>query len=829
MRQLLILMLCLTTISVRAQKISHNFQDISLSDALRYIQEQTTQSEIFFIYNDLEDFRVTANVRSKSVPDAIRQIIGFYPIRVYNNGDREIYVECTHKTDFRLTGIIVDEEGQPVAYANVALLSPQDSTVLSGGVSNESGYFAVPCEQPKVLARISYIGYKTVYRLCDQPDMRTIQLQTETYSLNGIQVNGDRILSKTENGRLTYSIPQLLEFLPADNAYEALTRIPGVLDVEGGLLFAGNTVTLIINGRPTTMNTEQVAERLKQMPATMLDKAEVMAYAPVKYHTRGTTINVITKDFTGTNQLAGQIQGYFRQNKYGYGNAQATVFYQKGKLGVDASYAFGHGDSYERTEHEANHPLRDQRVEINDRTDRLGRSYSHNYHVGIDYAFSKIHYLNVAYTGKWYSEDALNITKGTEETTQKLEIRNCVHNVDASYLTPFGLQVSASYTYYRDPRKQHLNGKFYGYNPKHFTAYNQRIDKWLFCANQTHTLRKGWELNYGAEFQLTDNKDLQRIIGEEDRSLDDLERILDIYAGFSKKITSSLSIDASFAAEHYHTASFGKWHWYPAMNVQWVVNKNNMLGLSFGSMGVFPSYWSNLASTFYTSAYRETWGNPNIKPESVYNVNLTWQLRQCYSFTVFTRYIPDYFVQLAYQPIYRVAVIMQETNLNYSNSYGLQASARFSAGRWLNGAVTATGSYRHDKSDHFYDLPFDRTQLTAVLSSTIAFRLTQQHDIRLILTPTFQSKAIQGAYDIDPMFRLNASLRWTSDNKKWCLTATGQNITNSHVTYHSRLANQDYTLRDWVEYPHVSLTAIYRIGSFKEKKVKDVDTSRMGY
>ena len=108
MRQLLILMLCLTTISVRAQKISHNFQDISLSDALRYIQEQTTQSEIFFIYNDLEDFRVTANVRSKSVPDAIRQIIGFYPIRVYNNGDREIYVECTHKTDFRLTGIIVE-------------------------------------------------------------------------------------------------------------------------------------------------------------------------------------------------------------------------------------------------------------------------------------------------------------------------------------------------------------------------------------------------------------------------------------------------------------------------------------------------------------------------------------------------------------------------------------------------------------------------------------------------------------------------------------------------------------------------------------------------
>lgn len=824
MRQLLIFLLCLTGMAVRAQKISHDFQNVSLSDALRYIQEQTTESDIIFIYNDLEDFRVTANVRNKSVSDAIRQIIGFYPIRVYNNGEHEIYVECTRKTDFRLTGTVIDEKGQPVAYANVALLSPQDSTVLSGGVSNESGYFAVPYEQPKVLVRISYIGYKTVYRLCDQPDMRTIQMQTETYSLNGIQVTEERILSKAENGHLTYNIPQLLEFLPADNAYEALTRIPGVLDVEGGLLFAGNTVTLIINGRPTTMNTEQVAERLKQMPATMLDKAEVMASAPVKYHARGTAINVVTKDLSGTNQLAGQLQGYFRQNKYGYGNAQGTVFYQHGKVGIDASYAYGRGDSYERTEYEAHHPLNDQRVEINGKTDRLGRSSSHNYHVGLDYAFSKTHNLNVAYTGKWLKENVLSITKGVDESTQKMNIRNYVHNVDASYLTPFGLQISASYTYYRDPRNQHMNGKIYDIDHRHFATYNQRISKWLFCANQTHSFRKGWELNYGAEFQLTNNRDLQ-IMGNAKRNLDDLERILDFYAGFSKKISTSLSIDASFGAEHYHTASLDKWHWYPTMNAQWGVNKNNVLNFSFSSMSVFPSYWSTLNSTFYTSAYREVQGNPDIKPESVYNVNFMWQLRQRYTFTAFTRYIPDYFVQFAYQPDHRLTVIMREVNFDYCLIHGLQASARFSAGKWLSGSVTATGSYRHDKSN----TSFDRTQLTAILSSTTAFRLTQQHDIRLILTPTFQTKAIQGAYDIDPMFRLNASLRWTSDNKKWSLTATGQNITNSHVTYRSCLANQDYTLRDWVEYPHVSLTATYRIGSFKEKKVKEVDTSRMGY
>jgi hypothetical protein len=32
-----------------------------------------------------------------------------------------------------------------------------------------------------------------------------------------------------------------------------------------------------------------------------------------------------------------------------------------------------------------------------------------------------------------------------------------------------------------------------------------------------------------------------------------------------------------------------------------------------------------------------------------------------------------------------------------------------------------------------------------------------------------------------------------------------------------------------MNYASVSLSAIYRIGNFKEKKKKEVDTSRMGY
>ena len=152
-----------------AQRISHTYNNVSLSEALLQLNN-----------NELEDFRITVSIKNKKLPDAIQQMIGFYPVRMtVKPDDHEIYVECTHKTDRHLMGTVIDEQGQPVAYANIAILNPADSTLLSGGVSNESGYFAIPYEQPTVIARISYVGYKTVYRLCDKAEVGTIRMQPD--------------------------------------------------------------------------------------------------------------------------------------------------------------------------------------------------------------------------------------------------------------------------------------------------------------------------------------------------------------------------------------------------------------------------------------------------------------------------------------------------------------------------------------------------------------------------------------------------------------------------------------------------------------------------
>jgi len=838
-RYIAITLALLLTISIQAQRrISRQYNNVSLSDALKQLAEQQTDYTIMFLYNELEDFRITTTIKNKRLPEAIQQMIGFYPIRVTTSTDedgKKIFVECTHKTDRHLTGTIIDEQGQPVAYANIAILNPADSTLLSGGVSNESGYFAIPYEQHKVLARISYVGYKTIYKICSQPEVGTIRLQPETVSLKGVQVKGERIVSTTENGHLVYNMPMLLQVYPADNAYDALTNIPGVSEMNGSIMFSGRIVTLIINGKPTTLSADKVVERLRQMPAAMLAKAEVMPSAPAKYHVRGMAINIVTKDFTGTNQLSGQLMGGWRQHKYGTGYAGGSVIYNHGKLGIDASYMFTDGTGYGQVEHEANHPLNGQRMAYSDKTRNRSDGVDHEYHIGMDYAINENHNLSLAYTGQWNSTRSTNTTTGTAQSTQNSRQHTYLHNVDANYSAPFGLQLGASYTNYQEPRTQNLEGQLNEISRNLYVDSRQKVSKWLFTADQTHSLPKGWELNYGGKAQFTNNNSYQTTFNADHQPLPDAtshvdynERILNAYAGFSKQIGQSFSLDASLTAEQYHATKWNEWRIYPQFNAMWNINEKNMLNLAFSSEAIYPSYWSTMSSIYYASAYSEIWSNPDLKPMSKYDINLMWQLNRNYTFTAFVMLEPDYFVQMAYQPTDRMAVIMKETNFDYSNYFGLQASAQFRIGSWLNGNIMATALYRHDKTN-FFDLPIDRTCLSGILGGTAVAKLSQRHNIQFILNPFFQTKSIQGLYDIDPFLRLNATLRYTTKNGKWSLVAKGENILNAHIDTRSTTANQDYSMSVWMPYTNYSLTAIYRIGNFKEKKKKEVDTSRMGY
>src|SRR3712207_765694 len=137
MRQLILLLLCAASLSLHAQRITRQYRNVSMADALKELNTLQHQYTVNFIYDELEDFRVTTTVRGLSVPDAIRQLIGFYPIRMTQQDD-VLLVECTHKVTQKYTGRVVDRQGNAIEFANVALLHPYTQALIAGEIGRAS-------------------------------------------------------------------------------------------------------------------------------------------------------------------------------------------------------------------------------------------------------------------------------------------------------------------------------------------------------------------------------------------------------------------------------------------------------------------------------------------------------------------------------------------------------------------------------------------------------------------------------------------------------------------------------------------------------------------
>ncbi len=293
---IIILLICALAETATAQRITRNFQNVSMSDALKYIQQQTSNHKIVFIYNELEDYTITTSVKNKPVPDAIRQIIGFYPIQMIQGENNDIYVECIQKTEHRLKGLVVDENNLPLPYANVTLLNPADSTMVGGGVTNESGRFVIPYEQARILARITYVGYKPAYRLCAHDNVGTIKMQPNTTRLNGVVVTASAARLKQEPGKFIYK-PNPSEVAGIDS-YELLRYAP-LVSVENNTvsILGKGTSTVYINGRKPVMDNASLMEMLRSVPADRIEKIEIIMSPNSSYKasTTGGIVNIVMK------------------------------------------------------------------------------------------------------------------------------------------------------------------------------------------------------------------------------------------------------------------------------------------------------------------------------------------------------------------------------------------------------------------------------------------------------------------------------------------------------------------------------------------------------
>lgn len=673
-----------------------------------------------------------------------------------------------------------------------------------------------------------------------QDDVNYTYMDSLFQQLPEVLVKGERPVVKTEKGKLVYDMPRMLEKLPVNNAYEAIKELPGIIDQNDNLTLGGRGITIVINGKVSTLDREQLRTMLESTPVSRVEKAEIMYAAPARYQIRGAMINLVLKSNLGRKPaLSGELFGSYEQERRESLTGRGSLLYNSGRFSADLLYSYNFSHSLSEVDKWSWHTLQDQLHELTLNTRTTGYGGRHNVRLGMDYDLGNKNTLSLVYTSQIrYGQDRTTM-RGTADSDKRSDGNRQLHNVKADYQSSFGLTAGLDFTFFDSPGTTFLKKSMQGVKADFTYDSNQRINRWLFYASEMHALGDGTEINYGVKYVTTHDNSYQYYYDTDtgepspDNSAKFLrkEYTLNTYAGASRSFGKKFSAEVSLAAELYHAADWHIWMLYPTVNLTYTPADGQNLQFSFTSNREYPDYWTLQPIVQYIDSYTEAHGNPGLKPYSKYSFDMNYLYKNKYMIGVGYEYSPDYFTQLPYQVPDRLAEVNQFVNYNYQESWILRLMGRYKVGKWWNGRIFAMGLVRHDKNDHFHDIAFDRRKLTYVLNTTNTFIISKKPSIAGTLSGFYQSRAIQGIYNLNPVCDISASLQWSSPNQKTKIILKGDNIfdTSSMVTrLNWGLQRNKTDMKNWRE-RSVTLSLLYKFGGYKEKKRTEVDTKRLGH
>ena len=747
-----------------------------------------------------------------------------------------IYAGFASSVFSQTTGKIVDTNQQPVEGATIVMQLP-DSTYLGATISAANGTFTLEPEPEDYQLIVQHLLYQTRQVKGQTRDAGIITMEAKDYNLEEVVVKGEKPLVKVENGRLGYNLSVLSEKQVVNNAYEAITKLPGVQESSGILSLAGaNSLTIVMNGKPTTMTAEQLETLLRNTPVDRVEKAEVMYSAPPELHVRGAIINVVMKR-SNDYSFQGELSTYYQNKYFSSGGANGNFRLSTPKVTLDGMYGTDNIKMLEYTELFSRHTLSDKVYEITQNEKLSSKSWVHNVRTALEYNINKKNHLNVAYTGS-FTPDGHNrsIADGSfQQSNLDKFTDNKMNNITVQYSSGIGLEVGGDYTRYTSDNNQTMFTQLSDKNKSSYTLTGgQRIDRYSIYADQKHNLTNNWGIGYGVAYRYAKDYDFQtynNVTGDiqtENTEAKLNEQTVSFYFSLNKNWTTGTSLSISAIGEYYTIGNYHKWAVYPQASLTYLKSPKHIFQLSLSTDKTYPGYWDMQSSVTYLNGYSELQGTPGLRPMTNYNLNGTYILKQKYIFGMFYTHTSDYFAQSPYQATDRLALIYKNTNWNYMRMIGANIILPFSIGNWYDARLTLVGMQARQKCERFFDVPFDRKKWMFVGTFDNTFMVGK--NLSFELTGNIQTPFIQGTLDLNSSFNLTAGMKWSFAKNRCSLIARCSDIFNSSMPdMKVRFKGQHLDMNTGFYTRTVSLNFTYRFGGYKKQEIKGVDTSRFGH
>lgn len=762
-----------------------------------------------------------------------------------------------------ISGKVMDGKEQPVDGVAV-ILQTLDSVYVDAVVTDTLGDFRLnhPLDQSYRLI-FQHILYNMVEKEITTANVGTVVLEEKDYQLAEITVKGERSQVKLEGGKLTYDVPQLMKDKTATNAFEIIKDLPGLIERNDNLELVGaSRLNIILNGQLTTMSADQLIQLLKTMPASRVEKVEVMYNAPAKYNVKGALLNVVlSKNESETPSWQGETGVDYTQYRHAGGDAHVNLLYTNKGFSLDFLLNGNKRRDVMGEDMLARHTLNSGMTEISQHNRALVHVNRGTVRLGMDYTFANEDKLSLAYYLKGdkvlSDRDAftsyLDLSKPENKSESTSLVRDdghsAIHNIRLQYDGHAGISAGADFTRYHSPSVldyQDTNGS----RTDMINNTRQDVSRWSVFLNKTHSFASGWGLNYGVHGGYASSKNYSEYLYDQgagyemdEEALEDntqKEYIADIFAEVSKSFGERFSATVGLKGEYFKSdyassrENMNLWNegaLFPTVSLSYTFSPRHILQFDISSDKTYPGYWQVSPQVTPLNSYSEVAGNPLLKPYRTYEGQMVYIFRQKYMLVAFCEYTPDYFAQLPYQSDTELKTVFRFENMDYSLEAGLAVIIPFNVGRFWNSRITLRGWRMQEKNDNFHGISYNREAYLGLAHMSNTFNLCDKPNLKMTIDGQYVTPgAIQGIYDLGSMYEISAGLKWTFLNDRASLTLKGDDIFASSIprTIKINQGNQWSRMRKLNDERCLKLSFVWKFGGYKEREHDSIDTSRFG-
>ena len=815
-----------------AQRITRQYNNVSFSAALKDLNAHQHKYTINFVYNELEDFKVTKSIRNMRVPDAITQLIGFYPIRM-TQMENNIMVECTQKSTYRYKGRIVDERGNAAEYATIALLSPIDSTIVGHGVSNENGSFVIPCNSRKVLARITYIGYKTVNRIYNNTEMGIIKLQPKTMIVKGVVVKGDRPQYKMLSGGMEVAVEHTLLSKMA-NTFDVLNLLPRV-SVNGQKIsvFGKGTPIVYINNKRVNDNNEIV-----NITPNNIKSISVITSPGAEYDAEVESVIRIRTKERRANGFSLRADAFGKYNKWMSDYELISARYQTKKFEIANSiwtkrYHIGE-DNHLNTDinlpdkhyHNDQHSNSDTKHRF--LSEYLSADYSLNDSNSIGGSYRYYGMLNGRTKGSSQQDVFLNgVAQGSIEQNEAAKPHLGSHEAEIYYvgkIRQVGIDFNATYYTVNDRRSDESieSSKELGNQEVH-SSNRQNSDMWAGKLGVKIPLWKG-NMSVGTELSKTDSHGT--FLNEEQlvpsTETDIHERNVASFAQYElplSKWTIGLGMRYENIIRDYFSGGVKQddvskrySNLFPNLSISW--NKGNWFWqLNVNEKIHRPSYRQLGNFMQFDNRFLYEGGNPTLQPEKVLNVE-AMMIYKWLNVSVGYKYLKNVMEWTKY--IYPGKEFAYNTSLNFDHKQLLYASVHVSP---KFGIFRPTWGFNYNQQ--FFDTKkygaskaLSKPLLSCSLNNNFALSETMNAAIRLNASTTHADGFLMMKSD----YSVNLQFDKSFANRTWIIYLSADDIFKTAKERWTMYGLGAGTIKDCYNYTrNISLQITYNFNTKRSK------------